>query len=101
MVKSTFGIKTDSSGREFVYQKEDEFDKKNHRDSSTPDDTVGEGRIYAMPAIRCVPCCHIKVTWKDSILSWTKYDRGHVTHTKKMNKCGIVDQLQEKTCWQE
>lgn len=28
MIKSTFGIKADSSGREFVYQKEDEFDKK-------------------------------------------------------------------------
>jgi hypothetical protein len=41
MSKSTFGINTDSSGWEFVYQKEDEFDK-NHRDSSAPDDTVGE-----------------------------------------------------------
>ena len=49
------GIKADSSGREFVYQKEDEFDK-NHRDSSTPDDTVGEGRIYARP---CDPLCPV------------------------------------------
>jgi hypothetical protein len=48
MSKSTFGINTDSSGREFVYQKEDDFDK-NHRDSSAPDDTVGEGRMYARP----------------------------------------------------
>ena len=59
MSKSTFGIKADSSGREFVYQKEDEFDK-NHRDSPTPGDTVGEGRIYARPGDPLCPVLSYK-----------------------------------------
>ena len=91
MSKSTFGINTDSSGREFVYQKEDLI-----KIIVTVQHMVilleGEGCMQGR-AICCVPCCHIKVTWKDSILSWTIYGRGHVTHTKKMNKYGIVDQL--------
>ena len=44
--KKTFAIKTDSSGREYVYQQIDEYDN-NHRDAATPDDTVGDGRMYA------------------------------------------------------
>ena len=100
MSKQTFGINTGSSWQEFVYQKGDEFDK-NHRDSSAPGDTVGEGRMYARPGDPLCPVVsYIKVTQKDSILSWTIYGRGHVNHTKKMNKYGIVDQLQETTCWQ-
>jgi hypothetical protein len=59
MSKSTFDINTDCSGREFVYQKEDEFDK-NHRDSSAPDDTVGEGRIYTRPGDPLCPVLSYK-----------------------------------------
>ncbi|CAC5412261.1 unnamed protein product [Mytilus coruscus] len=46
MTKKHFAIKTDSGAREYVYQQIDEFDK-NHRDEATPDDTVGEARMYA------------------------------------------------------
>ena len=59
MSKSTFGINTDSSGQEFVYQKGDEFDK-NHRDSSAPGDTVGEGRMYARPGDPLCPVLSYK-----------------------------------------
>ncbi|XP_063415787.1 uncharacterized protein LOC134697439 [Mytilus trossulus] len=46
MTKKTFSIKTDSSGREYVYQQIDEYDK-NYCDEATPDDTVSEARMYA------------------------------------------------------
>jgi hypothetical protein len=36
MSKTTFAIKTDSSGREYVYQQIDEYDK-NNRDAATSD----------------------------------------------------------------
>jgi hypothetical protein len=68
MSKSTFGINTDSSGWEFVYQKEDEFDK-NHRDSSAPDDTVGEGRMYARPGDPLCPVLSYK-SYLERFLMW-------------------------------
>jgi hypothetical protein len=46
MSKKTFAIKTDSSGREYVYQQIDEYDK-NNRDAATSDATLGDGRMYA------------------------------------------------------
>ncbi|XP_062577122.1 uncharacterized protein LOC134238991 [Saccostrea cucullata] len=48
MTKKTFGIDTDATGREFVYQAIDEADK-NHGSNATPDETIGEARMYAQP----------------------------------------------------
>lgn len=46
--KNTFAVKTDSTGREYVFQIVSEMDK-NHRVDSVPNDTTGEGRMYALP----------------------------------------------------
>ncbi|CAC5399621.1 KCTD1_15 [Mytilus coruscus] len=46
MTKKNICFSTDSSGREYVYQQVDEYDK-NHRDEATPDDSVVEARMYA------------------------------------------------------
>jgi hypothetical protein len=48
MRKDTFVVACDASGREFVCQDIDESDK-NHGASDTPDDTIGEARMYAIP----------------------------------------------------
>ena len=48
MTKETFKVSVDASGKEYVAQDIDECDK-NHGVDDNPDDTVGEGRIYAVP----------------------------------------------------
>ncbi|CAG2219544.1 unnamed protein product [Mytilus edulis] len=60
MTKNTFAIKTDSSGREYVHQQIDEYDK-NHRDEATPDDTVGEARMYAREGDPLCPVLSFKL----------------------------------------
>ena len=52
MKKDTFSLASDGSGREFVYQKLDEADK-NHKENATPDDTIGEGRMYSTGSSTC------------------------------------------------
>ncbi|VDI51112.1 Hypothetical predicted protein [Mytilus galloprovincialis] len=60
MTKNTFAIKTDSSGREYVHQQIDEYDK-NHRDEASPDDTVGEARMYAREGDPLCPVLSFKL----------------------------------------
>ncbi|XP_061169503.1 uncharacterized protein LOC133178844 [Saccostrea echinata] len=59
MTKSTFGVNTDSCGRQFVFQAVDEADK-NHSVDGTPDDTIGEGRMYAQPGNVMCPVASFK-----------------------------------------
>lgn len=47
MTRDTFMVETDSTGRRYVCQKRGELDK-NHREKDRPDDTTGEGRMYAL-----------------------------------------------------
>ena len=56
MTKMTFAVSVDSTGLEYVHQVIDEADK-NHRAEASPDDTVGEGRMYARPSD---PMCPVK-----------------------------------------
>ncbi|XP_052679231.1 uncharacterized protein LOC128160024 [Crassostrea angulata] len=50
MTKETFGIETDAIGREYVFQAIDEADK-NHGSNAAPNETIGEGRMYAQPQL--------------------------------------------------
>ena len=52
MKKDTHSLASAGSGREFVYQKLDEADK-NHKENATPDDTIGEGRMYSTGTSTC------------------------------------------------
>ncbi|WAR08745.1 LOW QUALITY PROTEIN: hypothetical protein MAR_018703 [Mya arenaria] len=54
--KTTFAVEVDSFGREYVRQIMDEAEKK-HGIDSTPDDTIGEARMYARP---CDDMCPVK-----------------------------------------
>ena len=54
MNKSTFEVSTDSTGLKFVYMKVDESDK-NHKHAASTDDTIGEGRMYAIPGSPLCP----------------------------------------------
>ena len=48
MTKSMFSVFLDGTGKSFVYQVGDEQDK-NHDPMDTSHDTIGEGRLYAVP----------------------------------------------------
>ena len=48
MKKTTFQVAKDNHGREFVYQHVDELDK-NHRENADSNQSVTEGRMYAVP----------------------------------------------------
>ena len=51
--RDTFALSTDGTGRKHIYQRVDESNK-NHTHTS-PDDTVGEGRIYEFPGSSMCP----------------------------------------------
>ena len=53
--KQSFAIKTDATGKKFVYQATDELDK-NHRGHDNADDSTGEGRMYEQDS----PLCPVK-----------------------------------------
>ncbi|XP_028412673.1 uncharacterized protein LOC114535592 [Dendronephthya gigantea] len=53
--KQSFAIKTDATGKKFVYQATDELDK-NHRGHDNADDSTGEGRMYEQDG----PLCPVK-----------------------------------------
>ena len=55
LTKQSFAIKTDGTGRKFVYQAADELDK-NHRGHDNADDSPGEGRMYEQDG----PLCPVK-----------------------------------------
>ena len=46
MTKETFSVKKDAEGSEYLTQCIDEVDK-NHGSEAKPDETIGEGRVYA------------------------------------------------------
>ena len=52
--RETFALDTDSTGRKYIYQRVDESNK-NHEYTTSPDDTVGEGRIYEFPGSSMCP----------------------------------------------
>ena len=54
MTRDTFALGTDGTGRKYIYQRVDELDK-NHIHTTSPDDTVGEGRIYEFPGSSMCP----------------------------------------------
>ena len=55
LTKQSFAIKTEATGRKFVYQAADKLDK-NHRGKDNADDCTGEGRMYEQDG----PFCPVK-----------------------------------------
>ena len=49
MTKETFELSTDSTGKRYIYQKQDELDK-NYRDTTTG--AVTQGRLYELQGMR-------------------------------------------------
>ena len=49
MTKETFELSTDSTGKRYIYQKQEELDK-NHRDTTTA--AVTQGRMYELQGMR-------------------------------------------------
>jgi hypothetical protein len=58
--KLTFAVKSDTTGREYVCQVMDELDK-NHGVDAAPNDTIGDGRMYARPGSNLCPVASFKL----------------------------------------